>query len=125
MTIYRFHNAHIVDPSQSINGTGYIDIVDGKISDLQLGTPAKNDTVDILTDCNGAVLAPGLVDMRVQSADPGAEHLESLSTLLAAAAKGGITALACLPNTRPVIDEASAIDSVSYTHLTLPTTPYV
>ena len=42
----------------------------------------------------------------------GAEHLESLSTLLAAAAKGGITALACLPNTRPVIDEASAIDSL-------------
>jgi len=112
MTISRFYNAHIVDPSQSIDGTGYIDIVDGKISDLQLGTPAKNDTVDILTDCNGAVLAPGLVDMRVQSADPGAEHLELLSTLLAAAAKGGITALACLPNTRPVIDEASAIDSL-------------
>jgi dihydroorotase len=50
--------------------------------------------------------------MRVQSADPGAEHLESLASLLAAAAKGGITALACLPNTRPVIDEASAIDSL-------------
>ena len=33
--------------------------------------PRKNDTVDISTDCNGAVLAPGLVDMRVQSADPG------------------------------------------------------
>ena len=73
MTISRFYNAHIVDPSQSIDGTGYIDIADGKISELQLGTPAINDTVDISTDCNKAVLTPGLVDMRVQSADPGAE----------------------------------------------------
>jgi dihydroorotase len=112
MTISRFYNAHIADPSQSVDGIGYIDVVDGKISDLQPGAPAENDAVDILNDCNGAVLAPGLVDMRVQSADPGAEHLESLSILLAAAAKGGITALACLPNTRPVIDEASAIDSL-------------
>ena len=99
MTICRFYNVHIVDPSQSIDRIGYIDIVDGKILDLQLGTPAKHDTVDKFTDCKGAVLAPGLVDMRVQSADPGDEHLESLPTLLAAAAKGGITALACLPDT--------------------------
>ena len=76
MTIFRFYNAHMVDPSQSIDGNGYIDIADGKISKLQLGIPAKNDSVNLLTDCNGAVLAPGLIDMRVQSADPGAEHLE-------------------------------------------------
>ena len=112
MSILRFYNAHIVDPSQSIDGLGYVDIAGGKISDLQLGQPADNDACDKVTDCKGVVLAPGLVDMRVQSADPGAEHLESLSTLLAAAAKGGITALACLPTTRPVIDEASAIDSM-------------
>ena len=60
MTISRFYNARIVDPSQSIDVIGYIDVFDCKISDLQQGTPAKNDTVDILTDCNGAVLAPGL-----------------------------------------------------------------
>ena len=66
---------------------GFIDIVDGKISDLQLGRSAGNDACDKVTDCKGAVLAPGLVDMRVQSADPGAEHLESLSTLLAARRK--------------------------------------
>ena len=51
--------------------------------------------------------------MRVQSADPGDEHLEDLPTLLAAAAAGGVTALACLPNARPIMDEASAIDSLS------------
>ena len=55
MTIFRFYNAHIVDPSQSIDGTGYIDIADGNISKLQLGIPAENDTVKLSTDCNGAV----------------------------------------------------------------------
>jgi len=115
MTISRFYNAHIVDPSQSIDGVGYLDIADGQINAVKLGQPAtagKADKISKIIDCKGAVLAPGIVDMRVQSADPGAEHLESLSTLLAAAAQGGITALACLPNTRPVIDEASAIDSL-------------
>ena len=112
MKITRFYNATIVDPSQSINGIGYIDIVDGQILALKLGLPNPNDRLDLKIDCKGSVLAPGIVDMRVQSADPGAEHLESLSILLAAAAKGGITALACLPNTQPVIDEASVIDSL-------------
>jgi dihydroorotase len=112
MSITRLYNARLVDPAQSIDSIGYLDIVEGKISALQLGQPAQKDSCTLKIDCKGSVLAPGIVDMRVQSADPGAEHLESLSTLLAAAAKGGITALACLPNTRPVIDEASAIDSL-------------
>lgn len=112
MTVTRFYNAHIIDPSQAIDGIGYLDITDSHISAVSLGQPATDAACDKKIDCKQAVLAPGLVDMRVQSADPGAEHLESLATLLAAAAKGGITALACLPNTRPVIDEASAIDSL-------------
>ena len=58
-------------------------------------------------DCAGACLAPGLIDMRVKTADPGAEHLEDLTTLLTAAAAAGITSLVALPDTEPVIDDAS------------------
>ena len=112
MTSTRFFNAHLVDPSQAINGIGYMDIDDGVITLISLGLPLKENKIDRAIDCKKAILAPGIIDMRVQSADPGFEYLESLSTLLAAAANGGITALACLPNTRPVIDEASAIDSL-------------
>ena len=112
MTVTRFYNAHIIDPSQAIDGIGYLDIKDNQISAVTVGQPNDVKICHKKIDCKGAVLAPGLVDMRVQSADPGAEHLESLSTLLAAAAKGGITALACLPDTAPVIDEAIAIDSL-------------
>ena len=50
--------------------------------------------------------------MRVQSGDPGAEHLETLTSLKQAAAHGGITSLAVLPSTEPVIDTAAMIDSL-------------
>ena len=112
MTAARFFNAHLFDPSQSIDGIGYMDISSGVITAIDLGTPPRDTKIERVIDCKQAILAPGIIDMRVQSADPGSEHLESLPTLLAAAAKGGITALACLPNTSPVIDEASAIDSL-------------
>ncbi len=112
MTATRFFNAHLIDPSQSLDGIGYLDVIDGVVDANGLGTPPNSGKFDQLIDCKKSCLSPGIVDMRVQPADPGAEHLESLSTLLAAAAGGGVTALACLPDTRPVIDEASAIDSL-------------
>ncbi len=112
MTQTCFFNAHIIDPSQKLDGIGYITVASGKISGIGTGTPPKTQMAEHGVDCKKATLCPGLVDMRVQSADPGAEHLETLPTMLAAAAQGGITALACLPNTRPIMDEASAIDSL-------------
>jgi dihydroorotase len=81
MTVTRFYNAHIIEPSQAIDGIGYLDITDSHISAVSLGQPATDATCDKKIDCKQAVLAPGLVDMRVQSADPGAEHLESLASL--------------------------------------------
>jgi dihydroorotase len=112
MTRRRFVNAHIIDPSQGLDGPGFMDVVDGKVAAIGLGKAPETPAPDEAIDCNQACLAPGIVDMRVQSADPGAEHLETLPTLLGAAAHGGITALACLPNTRPIMDEAGAIDSL-------------
>jgi len=112
MTATRLFNAHLIDPSQSLDGIGYLDVIDEVVDAIGLGIPPNSGKFDQLIDCKKSCLSPGIVDMRVQPADPGAEHLESLSTLLAAAAGGGITALACLPDTRPVIDEASAIDSL-------------
>jgi dihydroorotase len=112
MTRRRFFNARIVDPSQSLDGIGYVDILDGLVAEIGLGKPVNTPNADESVDCKKACLSPGIVDMRVQSADPGLEHLETLPTLMAAAAHGGITAIACLPNTRPIIDEASAIDSL-------------
>src|SRR5262249_13483023 len=56
-------------------------------------------------DAGGAVLAPGLVDLHVHLREPGGEGKETIETGTRAAAAGGFTAVACMPNTQPVIDD--------------------
>ncbi len=65
------------------------------------------------SDCHGRVLAPGLVDMRVQLREPGEEHKETIETGSLAAAAGGVTSMVCLPNTDPVIDDGAPASSSS------------
>ncbi|MCQ8242408.1 dihydroorotase [Rhizosaccharibacter radicis] len=60
-------------------------------------------------DGGGAVLCPGLVDMRVSIGEPGAEYRETVSSAARAAASGGITTIAVLPNTEPVIDDPALV----------------
>ena len=107
-----FKNARLIDPSQNLDDIGYLGVKNGEIEVLGKGDVSNEGAVKTV-DCKGACLAPGIVDMRVQTADPGAEHLEDLSTLLNAAASSGITGFACLPNAQPIIDDASMIDSLS------------
>jgi dihydroorotase len=64
-------------------------------------------------DCRGLVLAPGLVDMRVQLREPGEEHKETIATAADAASAGGVTAMVCLPNTEPVIDDVAGVEFIA------------
>lgn len=115
MTDLLLHNARILDPARGIDETGYVIIADGVISDAGPGDAddATRKAATQSIDCGGKCLAPGLIDMRVKTADPGSEHLEDLTTLLHAAAASGITSVVALPDTKPVIDDASMIDSLS------------
>ena len=106
-------NAHLVCPTQNFDGIGYLGMSEGRIATSGLGTAPETKSYDQVIDCKGRYVTPGLIDMRVQSADPGAEHLETLDTLLNAAAASGITSLVTLPDTDPVIDNRSMIDSLS------------
>ena len=112
MTRILFTNARLLDPAQALDTTGHVLIEDGVILAAGAGDPAPSGATETI-DCKGACLAPGLVDMRVQSADPGTEHLEDLQTLLHAAVSGGISTIVALPDAKPVIDDASMIDSLS------------
>ena len=107
-----FHNARIICPASNYDEIGYLIVSDGVIAER--GRGSLNSIPDNATqiDCGGDVICPGLVDMRVQSRDPGAEHLENLSSLLASAAAGGVTSLVTLPGTDPIIDNAAMIDSL-------------
>lgn len=109
-----FHKAQLICPAQTLDTKGWLLIDDGLIGETGSGTPSEAllASADEVIDCTGLILGPGLVDMRAETRDPGAEHLETLNSLLTAAAAGGITSLAIQPQTDPVIDNAALIDSL-------------
>jgi dihydroorotase len=87
-------------------------IADDLIADV--GPHIAADTVGDanIVDCDGRVLAPGLIDMMVFTGEPGHEHRETLATASRAAAAGGVTTIVCMPNTDPVIDDVALVDFI-------------
>lgn len=110
-TLY-FHNARLICPASNKDELGHILVSEGKIIATGGGVLDSLPEQAKHIDCSGDILCPGLIDMRVQSRDPGAEHLENLSSLFAASIAGGVTSLVTLPGTDPVIDNAAMIDSL-------------
>ena len=71
----------------------------------------EKDADDVI-DLQGKTVFPGLVDMHVHLREPGYEYRETIETGCAAAAKGGFTSVCCMPNTKPVCDNASVVLSI-------------
>ena len=63
-------------------------------------------------DVGGKIIAPGFIDMHVHLREPGFEHKETIQTGCASAAAGGFTAVCCMPNTNPAIDDASVVQFI-------------
>jgi dihydroorotase len=103
-------NARLLDAATGRDETGAVLVAEGKIAAIGRQIPRAVAT-DI--DCRGACLAPGLVDMRVQLREPGEEHMENMVSASRAAAAGGVTTMAALPNTLPPIDDVSLVDFVA------------
>jgi dihydroorotase len=86
-------------------------IVDGFIAEV--GESLSSDAGDArVLDAGGCVVTPGLVDLHVHLREPGDEEAETIETGCRAAARGGFTAVVAMPNTRPPLDDASAVSSV-------------
>jgi dihydroorotase len=92
----------LIDPSQGIDDNMDILIADGVVLELGSGLTAPDGTQTI--DASGLIVTPGLIDMHVHLRDPGLEYKEDIITGSRAAAAGGFTSVACMPNTSPVID---------------------
>ena len=108
-----FINARLIDPATELDAKGGLLVEDGKIADMGprlFGDIDRNDPEVI--DCKGMVLAPGLIDMRVFTGEPGSEHRETLESASRAAAAAGVTTMIVMPNTDPVIDEPSLVDFI-------------
>jgi len=108
-----FINARLVDPASGLDVKGNLLVADGKIADL--GPNLFSDGIPddaAIVDCRGHILSPGLIDCRVFTGEPGAEHRETLRTASLAAAAGGVTTLIVMPNTHPVIDDVALVDFI-------------
>ncbi len=104
-------NARVVDPDRRLDEPGAVAIAGGRI--LGAGRAASNqgapDGAEVV-DCAGAVVAPGLVDMRVFVGEPGMAHRETLASAAQAAARGGVTTIVTMPDTAPPIDDPALVD---------------
>ncbi|MEW9304438.1 dihydroorotase [Labrys neptuniae] len=106
-------NALLTDPAARTQQHGSLLIRDGVIADTgpHLTAGAVGPDTAVL-DCEGQVVAPGLIDMRAVTGEPGAEHRETLATASQAAAAGGVTTIVCTPETHPPIDDPAVVDFV-------------
>lgn len=100
-------NGHVVDSENGIDETLDIRIKDGKIAEVGKALPLHEDTEVI--DCGGLTIIPGICDMHIHMRDPGQTHKEDIITACEAAAAGGVTAVACMPNTAPAVDNAETV----------------
>ena len=106
-----FVNARLLDPASKLDAPGALLSEGTRI--LDVGPRVLNDGLPQgaeVIDCGGRCLAPGLIDMRVQLREPGEEHKETIPSGSRAAAAGGVTAMVCLPNTAPPVDDVSVVE---------------
>lgn len=102
-------NGRVVDPSQDLDDTRDVLIVDGKIAKIDASIPEAGAQV---LQAVGRVVAPGFIDMHVHLREPGYEDKETIRTGCAAAAAGGFTSICCMPNTNPVNDSRAVTEYI-------------
>ncbi len=107
-------NARLLDPASGLDAPGALVVEDGRIAELGPQVLAEGAPEGLaVVDCGGHCLAPGLIDMRVQLREPGEEHKETIVSAGQAAAVGGVTSVAALPNTEPVIDDVAGVEFIA------------
>jgi dihydroorotase len=96
-------NGRVVDPASGKDGSGDVFVADGKISE-------PFSKADRTLDAKGLVVAPGFIDLSARLREPGYEYKATLESEMDAALAGGVTSLACPPDTDPPLDEPGLVD---------------
>ncbi|MDX1502464.1 MAG: dihydroorotase [Thermoanaerobaculia bacterium] len=104
------HGGRLVDPGQGVDGQLDLLIRDGKVA--RIGEGLKGGRGVERFDASGLVVTPGLIDIHVHLREPGEEYKETVESGCRAAAAGGFTAVACMPNTRPPNDNRSVTEHI-------------
>jgi dihydroorotase len=95
----------VLDPANSVDGVQDVLVQDGKVA--KLGAKLTAPPGVRVVEAAGKVVCPGFIDMHVHLREPGQEHKETVASGTASAVAGGFTAVACMPNTDPINDDAN------------------
>ncbi len=102
-------NGHVIDPEIKLDMVRDVLIRDDRIVRVDENI---SDAADEVIDANGMYVMPGFIDLHVHLRDPGLTYKETLATGGAAAARGGVTTICAMPNTKPVIDTRELVEEV-------------
>jgi dihydroorotase len=110
MTAFAVVGARLLDPASGLDAVGAVLIENGRIVDVAAGGSAPSGVESI--DAAGLCLAPGLIDVRVKTGEPGAEPKETLKSASLAAAAGGVTSIVVQPDVDPAVDDPAMVDFI-------------
>jgi len=102
----------VIDPAAGVDQVQNLLIKNGKIAGRVEDGQAMNDPDREVIDVSGKIVVPGLIDMHTHLREPGSEYKETIATGSEAAAAGGFTSIACMPNTNPVNDNRSTTEFI-------------
>ena len=105
-------NGHVIDPKNKLDGKQDVFIAAGKIAGI--GKIPDGFIANQIIDATGLIVSPGFVDLSARLREPGSEYNATLKTELQAAIAGGITSLACPPDTTPVLDEPGLVEMLKH-----------
>jgi dihydroorotase len=104
----RIVNARLIDPASGRDAAGDVFVERGRIAALD--AEARAARAERTLDAAGLVVAPGLIDLAARLREPGEEYKATLESEMEAAVAGGVTSLACPPDTDPPLDEPGLVD---------------
>jgi dihydroorotase len=102
----------VIDPAAGTEARADVFIADGKIA--AIGAAPVGFEADKTIDASGLCVAPGFVDLSARLREPGYEHKATLDSEMAAAVAGGVTTLACPPDTDPILDEPGLVEMLRF-----------
>jgi dihydroorotase len=105
-------NGRVVDPASGTDAQRDVFIAAGKI--VAIGAAPDGYTANRTLDASGLIVCPGLVDLAVRLREPGFEYMATLESEMHAAAAGGVTSLACPPDTDPPLDEPGLVEMLKF-----------
>jgi dihydroorotase len=104
MTAIAIRNGHLIDPAAGVDAAKDILLKDGRVAEIAGPGKLKTANGAEVLDAKGLTVAPGLIDIHVHLREPGQGYKETIASGTAAAAAGGFTSVAAMPNTTPVND---------------------